>query len=91
MLDFEELGKRSGIKYFVMDIQSDWPAYLEVGGGRYWRHNQHPCPLCLINQEQLYQDDADRITLDHMPYEPYTFNAYSQDVLRFTRALGLAK
>ena len=87
--DLEELSNRSGIQYLVLDIQSDWPAWLEVEGGRYWSHASHPCPLCRVRQQELCQDDAHRVSLDRLPYEPYDMEQYFQDVANFTKASRL--
>ena len=82
------LARGSDIRYAVLDIQSDWPAFLEVSGSRYWSHGT-PCPLCQISQRDLVTDHADRVTLDSMPHEPYAPEMYDDDVRQFTKATGL--
>ena len=54
--DLKAMESGSKIRVAVLDIQGDWPAFLQVFGLRYWSHNDHPCPLCRINQTQLGED-----------------------------------
>ena len=82
--DLEKL--QSSCKCVVLDMQCDWPAWLEVSGGRFWSHNSHPCPLCYINQAALTGDDVSETTLDALPYQPYHHVNYLQDVSNFTMA-----
>ena len=52
--DLEKL--QTSRKYCVLDIQYDWPAYLEIIGGRFWNHNSRPCALCRISQDDMTPD-----------------------------------
>lgn len=74
------------VRYAVVDIQGDWPAFLQVFGLRYWSHNLHPCPLCRIDQKQLKELHLDSWTLDSMPFDSYGTNDYKNDVRNFVQA-----
>lgn len=77
------------VRYAVIDIQGDWPAFLQIFGGRYWSHNTHPCPLCRITQAEIGELRVNDITLDSMPWEFYTTNDYRLDVIHSTQAARL--
>ena len=70
----------------VLDIQGDWPAFLQVFGLRYWSHNTHPCPLCRIDQNQLQELNLNHTTVDSMPFEQYTTSDYLQDLDQSVKA-----
>ena len=82
--DFEELQNK--LEVAVIDIQCDWPAFLEVSGGRFWGHRQHPCPLCNMNQASLNADNLQAITLDNLGFDLYSDDDYAQDIRNFTKA-----
>ena len=73
------------MKCAVMDIQCDWPAYLEVSGARFWNHSIHPCPLCNISQDYMNPDILENITLDNLGFKLYSDEQYKTDVDSFTR------
>ena len=76
--------------YAVLDIQTDWPAWLEVTGARFWSHGKFPCPLCMINQEQLCQPHAEGVTIaSSMPHELFTHDMY-ETALRESTKLKVA-
>ena len=83
MQDLEKLQR--SLKYCVLDIQSDWPAYLEVVGGRFWNHNSHPCALCRISQNDMTPDCVPSITLDNVGHELYSTEDYNNDIDNFTK------
>ena len=83
--DLQQLANRTDLRYMVLDVQCDWPAWLEVVGSRYWSHGKHPCPLCCVNQEQLSEMSLDNITLDSMPFQAYQVPDYDADIARFTK------
>ena len=80
VLDLKNLEWAEKVRYAVLDIQGDWPAFLQVFGLRYWSHKTHPCPLCRITQDELSEPNLGDITLDSMPYEAYTSDDYDHDV-----------
>ena len=53
---------------------------VAVLGLRYWSHNDHPCPLCRVNQVRLGEDSLNETTLDSLPFEDYTTDDYNKDV-----------
>ncbi|CAK9051241.1 Uncharacterized protein SCF082_LOCUS28143 [Durusdinium trenchii] len=67
-------------RFAVLDIQGDWPAFLQVFGLRYWSHKTHPCPLRTINQEELGRLRLGEMTVDSMPYPFYTTNDVRADL-----------
>ena len=84
--DLQALETAPSVRYAVLDIQGDWPAFLQVFGLRYWSHYTHPCPLCRINQAQLQELDLNNTTVDSMPFEQYTTCDYLQDLDRSIQA-----
>ena len=78
--DLKALSAASPVRFAVMDIQGDWPAFLQIFGLRYWSHNVHPCPLCRVNQMQLKELCVSKVTLDTLPYEEYSTNDYMHDL-----------
>ena len=80
MEDLKAMESGSRIRVAVLDIQGDWPAFLQVFGLRYWFHNDHPCPLCRVNQVRLGEDSLNETTLDSLPFEDYTTDDYNKDV-----------
>ena len=78
--DLQALETAPLVRYAVLDIQGDWPAFLQVFGLRYWSHNTHPCPLCRIDQNQLQELTLNHTTVDSMPFEQYTTSDYLQDL-----------
>ena len=85
--DLEQL--QSSLKCVVLDIQCDWPAFLEVSGGRFWSHKTHPCPLCYVTQENLNGDELSQTTLDACPHAAYDQSGYLRDINAFTLATCL--
>lgn len=83
--DLLKLETGSRVRYAVLDIQGDWPAFLQIFGLRYWSHNLHPCPLCRINQDQLQEGNINDITLDSLPFSYYTTADYDNDVDRMVK------
>ena len=79
-VDLKNLEQTCPIRYAVIDIQGDWPAFLQVFGLRYWAHKTHPCPLCTVNQAQMQEVDVNNITLDSLMAPDYTTENYAQDV-----------
>ena len=79
------------IRYAVMDIQGDWPAFLQIFGLRYWSHNLHPCPLCRITQNQLGELRLSDFTLDSMPFQAYRTEDYHQDLARYVQVALLLR
>ena len=78
--DLKRLETGTPLRCAVLDIQGDWPAFLQVFGLRYWSHNTHPCPLCRINQKEMGELNLNAVTLDSMPFAEYTTNDYLKDV-----------
>eukprot|EP00439_Symbiodinium_sp_Y106_P060893 s2201_g9.t1 len=78
---------QTAMKCAVMDIQCDWPAYLEVSGARFWNHSIHPCPLCNISQDYMNPDILENITLDNLGFKLYSDEQYKTDVDSFTRVV----
>ncbi|CAL1136592.1 unnamed protein product [Cladocopium goreaui] len=78
--DLKYLEAGSKLRCAVLDIQGDWPAFLQIFGMRYWSHKTHPCPLCRISQSEIQQLNLDAITLDSIPYTAYSSNDYLNDV-----------
>ena len=72
-------------RFAVLDIQGDWPAFLQVFGLRYWSHKVHPCPLCRVTQEEIGELRLNDITVDSMPYESYGTNEYNRDLSEFVQ------
>ena len=68
------------VAYAVLDIQGDWPAFLQVFGLRYWSHKVHPCPLCRINQNEIQQTCIEAATLDSLPFHAYYTTDYKHDL-----------
>lgn len=85
--DLQQLETGDHIRCAVLDIQGDWPAFLQVFGLRYWSHNVHPCPLCRINQAQIQELNLNDITLDSMPFANYSTDDYLQDVSQSMKVL----
>lgn len=83
MKDLHEL--QSSNQCAVLDIQCDWPAYLEITGGRFWNHTDHPCPLCRISQAEMNPETVPGITLDDLGHELYTVEDYNNDIDKFTK------
>ena len=73
------------VRYCVLDIMGDWPAFLQVFGLRYWSHKHHPCPLCRVNQEKLCQPNISDWTLDSSPFTGYGTNDYLTDLGNFVK------
>ena len=87
--DLKRLEHGDKVRYAVLDIQGDWPAFLQVFGLRYWNHKTHPCPLCRINQEQLSEANLNETTLDSLPYDVYTSDDYRRDVNACVKATSI--
>ncbi|CAE6971965.1 unnamed protein product [Symbiodinium sp. CCMP2592] len=87
--DLQKLAARDTVRYAVLDIQTDWPAWLEVVGARFWSHGKFPCPLCMINQEQLCQPHAEGVTVVSMPYELFTHDTYEVTLREFTKVVPI--
>ncbi|CAE7837060.1 unnamed protein product [Symbiodinium sp. CCMP2592] len=68
-------------------LQCDWPAYLEIIGGRFWNHNSHPCALCRISQDDMTADNVHSITLDNVGHLVYSSEDYNNDIGMFTREI----
>ncbi|CAE7583635.1 unnamed protein product [Symbiodinium microadriaticum] len=85
--DLHEL--QSSNQCAVLDIQCDWPAYLEITGGRFWNHTDHPCPLCRISQAEMNPETVPGITLDDLGHELYTVEDYNNDIDKFTKVWNL--
>ena len=86
--DLQYLEAGSKLRCAVLDIQDDWPAFLQFFWMRYWSHKTHPCPLCRIIQSEIQQLNLDAITLDSMPYAAYSSNDYLKDVEQSVKASG---
>ena len=82
---------QAAMKYAVMDIQCDWPAYLEISGGRFWNHGTHPCPLCKVSQDDMNPDMLEHTTLDNLGFELYSDEQYKTDVDSFTEVSQKSK
>ena len=76
---------QTAMKCAVMDIQCDWPAYLEIAGARFWNHSIHPCPLCNMSQDDMNPDILENITLDNLGFELYSDEQYKTDIDSFTK------
>ena len=72
--------------YAVLDIQGDWPAFLQVFGLRYWSHRVHPCPLCRIDQAHIQQLHIVESTLDSLPFQAYGTKDYEADLQQAVKA-----
>ena len=86
--DLKYLEAGSKLRCAVLDIQGDWPAFLQIFGMRYWSHKTHPCPLCRIVQTEIQQLNLDAITLDSVPYAAYSSDDYLKDVDKSVKASG---
>ena len=84
------LATRDTVRYAVLDIQTDWPAWLEVTGARFWSHGRFPCPLCMINQEELCQPHAEEVTIASMPHELFTHDTYEATLRESTKVTCLS-
>lgn len=78
--DLKKLEKGDLVRWAVLDVQGDWPAFLQVFGLRYWSHKTHPCPLCRIRNAEFNELIVNDLTLDELPFEPYTTNDYLRDL-----------
>ena len=79
------LATRDTVRYAVLDIQTDWPAWLEVSGTRFWSHGKYPCPLCMINQEELCEPHAEGVTVASMPHKLFTHDMYEASLRESTK------
>jgi hypothetical protein len=64
----------------VIDIQSDWPAYVEVAGFRTWSHNKYPCCCCNVPKMQLA--NLSGVTIFQGPWLEYTEDMYRDELQR---------
>lgn len=87
--DLKSLAEGEDTIYAVLDVQGDWPALLQVFGLRYWSHNVHPCPLCRVTQVQFGELHIHDVTLDSLPFEPYTTNDYTNDMARSIKVVTI--
>ena len=83
--DLEALARANPVRYAVLDLQGDWPAFLHIFGMRFWGHRVHPCPLCLVNQDQLQEQCSSQVTLDTLPFKAYTTEDYMNDLSRWVK------
>ena len=82
-------GLESGdVRYAVLDVMGDWPAFLQVFGLRYWSHAQHPCPLCRVDQTEMCKFNISGWTVDSMPFASYGTDDYKADLQNFVKACG---
>lgn len=85
-------GLESGdVRYAVLDVMGDWPAFLQIFGLRYWSHAQHPCPLCRVNQIEMCKFNISGWTVDSMPFASYETDDYKADLQNFVKACGSQK
>lgn len=86
--DLQQLESGNDLRCAILDIQGDWPAFLQVFGLRYWSHKNHPCPLCRINQSEMQALNLADVTLDTMPFTAYTSSDYLEDIRKNTKVVG---
>ncbi|CAJ1386233.1 unnamed protein product, partial [Effrenium voratum] len=84
--DLKRLEEGYPVRYAVIDIQGDWPAFLQVFGLRYWAHKTHPCPLCRVTLPEMLEIDVDNITADNLLSPLYQTEDYAKDVADSTKA-----
>ncbi|CAJ1390676.1 unnamed protein product, partial [Effrenium voratum] len=85
--DLKRLEEGYPVRYAVIDIQGDWPAFLQVFGLRYWAHKTHPCPLCRVTLPEMLEIDVDNITVDNLLSPLYQTEDYAKDVANSTKVL----
>lgn len=71
----------------IIEIRTDWPAWCEVIGVRFWRHAKFPCPKCdLPLTRMLTTNYISQLTLSTGPWRKYGQEQYLADVEKSTVA-----
>jgi len=76
------LRKGQGMKttIAIIEITGDWPAWADISGVRYWRHNTFPCGACDMNlQDMCLVSTINAMTTETGPWTCYKHQQWLQD------------
>jgi len=86
------LRKGEGMKttIAIIEITGDWPAWADISGVRYWRHNIFPRGACDMNlRDMKLVSTINSMTTESGPWTCYKHEQWLQDVSSHQIVLSL--